>query len=152
MMSSYQNENSKLLWMIIGGISIVVVLIFAVQWFLSQNNTDKAVTPTASTKPVAEKAVTAKPEAPIATAETTHAASEVAAPIQLVEESIIKDPIPSNDALAKEEIAKLDDIHHQLQDQQQELKQQHTDADTLLKLKEEQIKLLEAQLAAQNKS
>ncbi len=152
MMSSYQNENSKLLWMIIGGISIIVVLIFAVQWFLSQNNTDTVVTPTTSTKPVAEKIATTKLEAPIATAETTHAASEVAAPIQLVEESIIKDPIPSNDALAKEEIAKLDDIHHQLQDQQQELKQQHTDADTLLKLKEEQIKLLEAQIAAQNKS
>ena len=43
MMSSYQNENSKLLWMIIGGISIVVVLIFAVQWFLSQKNHEATV-------------------------------------------------------------------------------------------------------------
>ena len=77
---------------------------------------------------------------------------EVTAPIQLVEESIIKDPIPANDTLAKEEIAKLDDIHQQLKDQQNELKQQHTDVDTLVKLKEDQIKLLEAQLAAQNKS
>ncbi|MBD3843720.1 MAG: hypothetical protein IE909_17955, partial [Campylobacterales bacterium] len=69
-----------------------------------------------------------------------------------LEESIIKDPIPANDTLAKEEIAKLDDIHQQLKDQQNELKQQHTDVDTLVKLKEDQIKLLEAQLAAQNKS
>ena len=52
----------------------------------------------------------------------------------------------------KEEIAKLDDIHIQLKDQQQELKQQHTDVDTLLQLKEEQVKLLETQLAAQNHS
>ena len=89
---------------------------------------------------------------PVETTETVQAASEVTAPIQLVEESIIKDPIPANDTLAKEEIAKLDDIHQQLKDQQNELKQQYTDVDTLVKLKEDQIKLLEAQLAAQNKS
>ena len=131
--------------MIIGGISIVIVLIFAVQWLLSQNNTD-SVTTVAST-PLAEKTV----HKPIETTEvqTNQSASEVAAPIQLVEDSLIKDPLPANDTLAKEEIAKLDDIHSQLQDQQQELKQQHTDVDNLLKLKEEQIKLLEAQIAAQ---
>lgn len=146
-MSSYQNENSKLLWMIIGGISIVVVLIFAVQWFLSQKNHEATVTPTV---PMISKA--APSALPVETTETVQAASEVTAPIQLVEESIIKDPIPANDTLAKEEIAKLDDIHQQLKDQQNELKQQHTDVDTLVKLKEDQIKLLEAQLAAQNKS
>lgn len=147
MMSSYQNENSKLLWMIIGGISIVVVLIFAVQWFLSQKNHEATVTPTV---PTISKAAPSSAR-PVETTETVQAASEVA-PIQLVEESIIKDPIPANDTLAKEEIAKLDDIHQQLKDQQNELKQQHTDVDTLVKLKEDQIKLLEAQLAAQNKS
>lgn len=146
-MSSYQNENSKLLWMIIGGISIVVVLIFAVQWFLSQKNHEATVTPTVST--ISKDTPSARP---VETTETVQAASEVTAPIQLVEESIIKDPIPANDTLAKEEIAKLDDIHQQLKDQQNELKQQHTDVDTLVKLKEDQIKLLEAQLAAQNKS
>lgn len=147
MMSSYQNENSKLLWMIIGGISIVVVLIFAVQWFLSQKNHEATVTPTVPT--ISKAAPSARP---VETTETVQAASEVTAPIQLVEESIIKDPIPANDTLVKEEIAKLDDIHQQLKDQQNELKQQHTDVDTLVKLKEDQIKLLEAQLAAQNKS
>lgn len=68
------------------------------------------------------------------------------APIQLVEESILKAAVPNNESLAKEEIAKLDDIQHQLKDQKQELQAQHHDADTLIKLKEEQIKLLEAQL------
>lgn len=146
MMSTYQTQNSRLLWMIIGGISVVVVLFLAVQWFLAQKEQQSTSTPTqpGTAKPVA----TVKQQAAV-TAEPTAASSEVAKPIQLVEESIIKEPLPANDSLAKEEIAKLDDIHQQLKDQQQELKQQHDDVDALLKLKEEQVKLLEAQIAAQ---
>ena len=145
MMSTYQTQNSKLLWMIIGGISVVVVLFLAIQWFLSQK--DQQPTSTA-TQPIAEKTIISKAETTVS-ANINTASSEVAAPIQLVEESIVKSPIPSNESLAKEEIAKLDDIHQQLKDQQQELKQQHDDVDALLKLKEEQVKLLEAQIAAQ---
>lgn len=141
MMSTYQTQNSKLLWMIIGGISVVVVLFLAIQWFLSQKDQQSTTTAT-------QPAATVKQQTAV-TAEPTAASSEVAKPIQLVEESIIKDPLPANDSLAKEEIAKLDDIHQQLKDQQQELKQQHDDVDALLKLKEEQVKLLEAQIAAQ---
>ena len=55
--------------------------------------------------------------------------------------------MPENAALAKEEIAKLEDIQSQLTEQEKTLKAQHTDADQLIKLKEEQIKLLEAQLS-----
>ena len=150
MMSSYQPENSKLLWVIMSGISLVVVLFFAVQWFLAQKD-NKA--PTLPKAPVAAKTATpVKEDVAPATEMTATAASEVAAPIKLVEDTIIKDALPANDSLAKEEIAKLDDIHTQLKDQQQELKQQHTDVDTLLQLKEEQVKLLETQLAAQNHS
>lgn len=145
MMSSYQNENSKLLWMIIGGISVVVVLIFAIQWFFSEKHQETSITPI---QPAIEKTVT---PSVTATTESAEVANETPASIQLVEESIVKDPIPANDTLAKEEITKLDDIHQQLKDQQQDLKQQHTDVDTLIKLKEDQVKLLEAQLAAQNK-
>lgn len=141
MMSTYQTQNSRLLWMIIGGISVVVVLFLAVQWFLSQKDQQSTTTAT-------QPAATVKQQTAV-TAEPTAASSEVTEPIQLVEESIIKDPLPANDSLAKEEIAKLDDIHQQLKDQQQELKQQHDDVDALLKLKEEQVKLLEAQIAAQ---
>ncbi|HQV24617.1 MAG TPA: hypothetical protein PLS76_02550 [Acinetobacter sp.] len=149
MMSSYQPENSKLLWVIMSGISLVVVLFFAVQWFIAQK--DQA--PTLSKAPVAAKTATpVKEDVAPATEMTATAASEVAAPIKLVEDTIIKDALPANDSLAKEEIAKLDDIHTQLKDQQQDLKQQHTDVDTLLQLKEEQIKLLESQLTAQNHS
>ena len=141
MMSTYQTQNSRLLWMIIGGISVVVVLFLAIQWFLSQKDQQSTTTAT-------QPAATVKQQTAV-TAEPTAASSEVAKPIQLVEESIIKEPLPANDSLAKEEIAKLDDIHQQLKDQQQELKQQHDDVDALLKLKEEQVKLLEAQIAAQ---
>ena len=141
MMSTYQTQNSRLLWMIIGGISVVVVLFLAVQWFLAQKDQQSTTTAT-------QPAATVKQQTAV-TAEPTAASSEVTETIQLVEESIIKEPLPANDSLAKEEIAKLDDIHQQLKDQQQELKQQHDDVDALLKLKEEQVKLLEAQIAAQ---
>ena len=146
MMSTYQTENSRLLWMIIGGISVVVVLFLAVQWFLAQKDQQSTST---QKQPVAAKPVATVKQQTTVTPESIAASSEVAEPIQLVEESIIKEPLPANDSLAKEEIAKLDDIHQQLKDQQQELKQQHDDVDALLKLKEEQVKLLEAQIAAQ---
>lgn len=146
MMSTYQTENSRLLWMIIGGISVVVVLFLAVQWFLAQKDQQSTST---QKQPVAAKPVATVKQQTAVTPESIAASSEVAEPIQLVEESIIKEPLPANDSLAKEEIAKLDDIHQQLKDQQQELKQQHDDVDALLKLKEEQVKLLEAQIAAQ---
>ncbi|HFF4773957.1 TPA: hypothetical protein ACGC33_002258, partial [Acinetobacter baumannii] len=48
-----------------------------------------------------------------------------------------------------EEVSKLNDIHRQLQDQEATLKAQHADADQLIKLKEEQVKLLEAQVKQQ---
>ncbi|MDH0029701.1 MULTISPECIES: hypothetical protein [unclassified Acinetobacter] len=146
MMSTYQTENSRLLWMIIGGISVVVVLFLAVQWFLAQKDQQSTST---QKQPVAAKPVATVKQQTTVTPEPTAVSSEVAEPIQLVKESIIKEPLPANDSLAKEEIAKLDDIHQQLKDQQQELKQQHDDVDALLKLKEEQVKLLEAQIAAQ---
>ncbi|MCH7337348.1 hypothetical protein [Acinetobacter sp. NIPH 2699] len=146
MTSPNQTKNTKLLWMIITGISIIVVLFFAIQWFLAQKNQQTSTTPD---QPIAEKIISpAKDVASSVTTEITTIAdeSESAAPIQLVQESLIKEALPTNDSLAKEEIAKLDDIHHQLKDQQTDLKQQHEDVDALLKLKEEQIKLLEAQL------
>ena len=55
--------------------------------------------------------------------------------------------MPENASLAKEEVAKLDDIQVQLNEQKATLDAQHSDADQLIQLKEEQIKLLEAQLA-----
>lgn len=67
---------------------------------------------------------------------------------QLVNEDVLKQPIPAQESLAKEEVSKLNDIHRQLQDQEATLKAQHADADQLIKLKEEQVKL-EAQVKQQ---
>lgn len=144
MTSPSQTKNAKLLWMIIAGISIIVVLFFAIQWFLTQKNLQPS---TNSDQPIAEETIASPDEVSSAASEiTTMTENEATASIQLVQESLIKEPLPTNDSLAKEEIAKLDDIHHQLKDQQKDLKQQHEDLDALLKLKEEQIKLLEAQI------
>lgn len=143
MTSPAQTSNSKLLWMIIGGISLVVLIFFTAQWLLSNHT---AETETAVSQPHPVTTSLENVEAASA-AMMSHVNEESEpAPIQLVEESILKAAVPNNESLAKEEIAKLDDIQHQLKDQKQELQAQHHDADTLIKLKEEQIKLLEAQL------
>lgn len=139
-----QRNNSKLMWIIAGGL-IAVILLIAVFFWLShssettQNN--EQIHQTAPAKKVPETApVTAQP------AEQSAAS---AVNVELVDESILKDKIPDNASLAKEEVAKLEDIQKQLDDQHENLKAQHADADQLIQLKEEQIKLLEQQLAAQ---
>ena len=68
--------------------------------------------------------------------------------IQLVNEDLLNAAVPQDQSLAKEEVAKLEDIQTQLNDQQQMLSTQHSQADELIRLKEEQIQLLEAQLKA----
>ncbi|MEB6675658.1 hypothetical protein [Acinetobacter haemolyticus] len=143
MTSPAQTSNSKLLWMLIGGISLVVLIFFTAQWLLS-NHTAETETAVSQPNPV----TTSLENVEAASAAMMSHVNEESdpAPIQLVEESILKAAVPNNESLAKEEIAKLDDIQHQLKDQKQELQAQHHDADTLIKLKEEQIKLLEAQL------
>ncbi|QER38566.1 hypothetical protein F2A31_02125 [Acinetobacter suaedae] len=143
MTSTVQTANSKLLWMIIGGISIIVLILFSVQWLLSNQPiiAERVVTQveTTSTSSVHKETYSS-------TNIDTVPNEDQTAPILLIEESILQTAVPQNESLAKEEIAKLDDIQLQLQDQKQELQAQHNDADSLIKLKEEQIKLLEAQL------
>jgi uncharacterized coiled-coil protein SlyX len=65
----------------------------------------------------------------------------------LITEDILKAPIPQNASLAKEEEARLADLQLQLAEQEKTLQAQHADADQLIKLKEQQLKLLEQQLA-----
>ena len=150
MITANHNQNSKLLWIIIGIISLVVILFFVSQWLLAKKDQPQNTAP--SHQAIAKKTIPSSQPETALRPEATTAASEVATPSQLVEASIIQEPIPTNDSLAKEEIAKLDDIQQQLEDQRHDLKQQHHDADTLIKLKEDQIKLLEAQLQASKNS
>ena len=140
-MSSVQHNNPKLLWGITAGLVAIIAIFALYQWlFTAQEPTTpvlhqaELIQPTVKALPEAEKA------ASTAMADNT---------IKLVEEDILKAPVPENASLAKEEVAKLDDIQSQLKEQEKSLQAQHKDADELVKLKEEQIKLLEAQLAAQ---
>lgn len=135
-MTEDQRHNPKLLWAIAGGLIVVIIAVFIFQWMGESDNT----------API-ETTPTTAPAAKSAPAEATPLQDDEAAPKQLVTEDLLKAPVPENPALAKEEVAKLDDIQNQLNDQHTLLKQQHNDSDELIKLKEEQIKILEAQLA-----
>ena len=135
-MSSVQHNNPKLLWGITAGLVAIIAIFALYQWlFAAQESATpvhqaELIQPTVKALPEAEKA------ASTAMADNT---------IKLVEEEILKAPVPENASLAKEEVAKLDDIQSQLKEQEKSLQAQHKDADELVKLKEEQIKLLEAQ-------
>ncbi|WOE31183.1 MULTISPECIES: hypothetical protein [unclassified Acinetobacter] len=65
----------------------------------------------------------------------------------LIPEQILKQPLPQTTLLAQDEISRLDDIQQQLLEQQNTLKQQIQEADQLIQLKQEQISILEQQLA-----
>lgn len=135
-----QRNSPKLLLGIMGGLVAIIALFLAYQWFFATSNETlpehEGASLTAPAKPAAKAE---KPAEPLAQAEQKT--------IQLVDEKILKEAVPENEALAKEEVAKLDDIQSQLNKQESMLKAQHADADELIALKEEQIKLLEAQLA-----
>ena len=133
-MASDQRHSPKLLMGIIGGMVVIIVLFFAYQWFM--NSSSEVTTEPESINSTVSTPV--KPSEPVLTLDEKT--------IQLVDESILKTATPNDPALAKEEVAKLEDIQTQLHDQENILKAQHNDADQLITLKEEQIKLIEAQL------
>ncbi|WP_454665857.1 hypothetical protein [Acinetobacter calcoaceticus] len=137
-----RKQNSKLLWILIGGLSILVVLFLAAQWFFKKTESSA---PMVDPQPVSTPAP-AKTTDPSSGSEPV---AEAASSQQLVNDDVLKQPVPAQESLAKEEVSKLDDIHSQLKDQEATLKAQHADADQLTKLKEEQVKLLEAQLKQQ---
>lgn len=132
-----RNHNPKLLIGIAGGLIAVIAIFLAYQWFIASNVENSPTYETELTTPAQVKAKPAE-AVPLAETEPTQ---------KLIEEDILQAAAPENASIAKEEIAKLDDIQLQLAEQENTLKAQHADADQLLKLKEEQIKLLEAQLA-----
>ena len=133
-MASDQRHSPKLLMGIIGGMVVIIVLFFAYQWFM--NSSSEVTTEPESINSTVSTPV--KPSEPVLTLDEKT--------IQLVDESILKTATPNDPALAKEEVAKLEDIQTQLHDQENILKAQHNDIDQLITLKEEQIKLIEAQL------
>ena len=134
-----QRNSPKLLVGIAGGLVLLIVLFLAYQWLFSSNPQPvKAPETAVSTKPAVIAEQPAAESVTVADQDT----------IQLVNEDLLNAAVPQDQSLAKEEVAKLEDIQTQLNDQQQMLSTQHSQADELIRLKEEQIQLLEAQLKA----
>lgn len=79
-------------------------------------------------------------------AQTSEQASIVEEKV-LIEESVLSEPIAEDVSLQQEEIDKLKEIEKQLAEQKVNLEAQSQDVDELIRLKEEQIRLLEAELA-----
>lgn len=141
-MSVEQRNNPKLLMGIMGALVTVVALILLYQWLNASSG---------EAERIHQEDIAAVPAAkPAAKTEEDTAAAKAPETIEakaLVSNQLLDAPVPENASLAKEEVAKLDDIQVQLNEQKATLDAQHSDADQLIQLKEEQIKLLEAQLA-----
>ena len=141
-MSVEQRNNPKLLMGIMGALVTVVALVLLYQWLNASSG---------EAERMHQEDIAAVPAAkPAAKTEEDTAAGKAAETIEtkaLVSDQLLDVPVPENASLAKEEVAKLDDIQVQLNEQKATLDAQHSDADQLIQLKEEQIKLLEAQLA-----
>ncbi|QIO06959.1 hypothetical protein [Acinetobacter shaoyimingii] len=146
-MTEDQTNNSKLMWVIVGALVVIVALGAAYMWLNTKNtqDQDKELEQLVNTTPKPKPKVKAPP-----VAESVQAASEAVDEHALVNEDILREQVPQNASLAKEELARLEDIQKQLNDQDESLKGQHQDADKLIQLKEEQIKLLEQQMSAKN--
>ncbi|WP_163121436.1 hypothetical protein [Acinetobacter portensis] len=137
-MAIRERNNPKLLWGIIGFLILIIAVIFAYLNFSSTEDESKLNTET----PASEAVVASEPDLPASDVIPTEANTSA-----LISDKILQEAVPKNASLAKEEVAKLSDIQSQLKDQEKILKEQHSDVDQLIELKEEQIKLLEAQLA-----
>lgn len=156
-MSLDQASHGNLVWKIAGGLIVIVALAGTFMWmntkepnqFNSTSTETPAKTATALQTTESSSSTVSAP-APVITIPVDTSEPKTVNDKALVNESILAEKIPEQSALAKEEIAKLDDIQKQLVDQQHTLEAQQQDADQLIQLKEEQIKLLEQQLSAQN--
>ncbi|MFC6053425.1 hypothetical protein A6M14_13365 [Acinetobacter sp. Ac_877] len=137
-MAIRERNNPKLLWGIIGFLILIIAVIFAYLNFSSTEDESKLNTET----PASEAVVASEPDLPASDVIPTEANTSA-----LISDKILQEAVPKNASLAKEEVAKLSDIQSQLKNQEKILKEQHSDVDQLIELKEEQIKLLEAQLA-----
>ena len=141
-MSVEQRNNPKLLMGIMGALVTVVALVLLYQWLNASSG---------EAERIHQEDIAAVPAAkPAAKTEEDTAAAKAPETIEakaLVSNQLLDAPVPENASLVKEEVAKLDDIQVQLNEQKATLDAQHSDADQLIQLKEEQIKLLEAQIA-----
>ena len=135
-------KNNRLILGILGVILLVIILGALAAALMPASSKD-----TAEAKPIAPT------EAPTNEANTTQVEAVPEEDLHtdnfapLVDETLIEQPIPEDQALVKDELVQLNDIDSQLNEQAALLEQQHQDVDELIKLKEQQIAQLEQQLA-----
>src|SRR5690606_21310005 len=111
-MSVEQRNNPKLLMGIIGALVTVVALVLLYQWLNASSG---------EAERMHQEDIAAVPAAkPAAKTEEDTAAGKAAEAIEtkaLVSDQLLDAPVPENASLAKEEVAKLDDIQVQLNEQ-----------------------------------
>lgn len=149
-------SNSFLLWIIVGVLFAICLAVFVWQsWFVTAPTTKIPTTAQHKTQtpPIAQPVASSEPRVTASEPITTASEPTTTQPTKtLIDDSVLKQPVPENPSLTKEEVSKLEDIQKQLKHQEATLKAQHSDADKLIRLKQEQIKLLEQQLAEQQKA
>ena len=146
-------SNSLLLWILVGVLFAICIGVYAWQtWFNSPAQPHITPPATHAEAPKMAKPIASEPEISASEPVAVSTPATTQAPKQLIENNIVQQPVPQNPSLAKDEISKLEDIQKQLKQQEASLKAQHADADKLIELKKEQIKLLEQQLAEQKKT
>ncbi|AMW79878.1 hypothetical protein AMD27_13910 [Acinetobacter sp. TGL-Y2] len=144
------SNNSKLMWIIVAGLVIIVTLAVVFLWMSSKDHSRETASIETS-EPVSGTVSSTLPNVALESAsEATIALDTLTDANALVSDNLLKDEIPHNATFAKEEIVKLNDLQQQLQAQHEILEAQQSDADQLIALKEEQIKLLEEQLSVRN--
>ena len=138
-------HSSSLLWWIV---AVLTVMTIAVSLYFFGSKQVQTTEPIKAEKiphtqdQSVQPSIQPKPETVVAPPEFKPKPNKI-----LVEEKLLTEPIPEHTSLAKEEVDKQTDIQQQLLEQEKLLQQQNLTADELIRLKEQQIKLLEQQLA-----
>ena len=132
-------HSSSLLWWIV---AVLTVMTIAVSLYLFGSEQSQTTEPINMQDQSVQPSIQPKPETVVAPPEFKPKPNKI-----LVEEKLLTEPIPEHTILAKEEVDKQTDIQQQLLEQEKLLQQQNLTADELIRLKEQQIKLLEQQLA-----
>lgn len=148
-MTQSKPNQSYLIWWILGVLSIFTLGITAYFYWTEPAQQNEQAQQSRAQK-TTQKNLTHE-QATIGASNVTTQGMDASSNTALVDEKIVEQAIPQNESLAKDELAKLKDIQTQLDQQTMSLNAQHQDADQLIKLKQEQIKLLEAQLAQSQK-
>lgn len=148
-MTQSKPNQSYLIWWILGVLSIFTLGITTYFYWTEPAQQNEQAQQSHAQK-TTQKNLTHE-QATIGASNVTTQGMDASSNTALVDEKIIEQTIPQNESLAKDELAKLKDIQTQLDQQTMSLNAQHQDADQLIKLKQEQIKLLEAQLAQSQK-